>query len=58
MLANLGGRKQVIFVQIKGDRAENFWRCPDGDVERVHERPRMDKHTADYLLVRPSLNSG
>lgn len=41
-----------------GDYEDHFWRCPDGDIERVHETPRTNEHIVDTLLVRLSLHMG
>ena len=58
MVANLGGRKQVLLGEIGRDHAEDFWWYPSGDVERFHETSHMDEHIVDLFLVHSSLDMG
>jgi len=54
-MANLRGQKHFLLCEI-GDHAENFWRYPKADMERVHEISRMKERVAKPFPAVSSLN--
>ena len=58
MVANLGCRIYVFLgVEMGADHGEDFWRYPNGDVERVHETFGVDEYIADPFLEFSSLET-
>jgi hypothetical protein len=57
VVANPGGREQVILCEIGSDHAEDFWRYPNGNMERVHETSHACMSTSLIsCLVHSSLD--
>ena len=55
----MGDRKHVSLSGEMGtDHGEDIWRYPGGNVERVHEVPRVGEHGTDPFLIVSSLTMG
>jgi len=56
--ANLGrGKYVVICGEIGAGHVEDFWWCPDGDVERIRKVSRVYEYIVDALLVFSGLET-
>ena len=58
MIADLGCREYVFLSgEVRADRDENFWRYPNGGVERVDKISGVDERIVDRFLVSSSLET-
>ena len=58
MIADLRCREYVFLSgEVRADRDENFWRYPNGGVERVDKISGVDERIVDRFLVSSSLET-